>query len=86
MPSLSAWVALIRTLAESLEKLHAVDWLHKDVRSDNIIFFSCKEDDLLDLKKPYLSGFDYSRPESSVSLSENAPTSLCNDLYHHPNV
>ncbi|TPX17028.1 uncharacterized protein E0L32_012320 [Thyridium curvatum] len=86
MPSLSARVALIRTLAESLEKLHAVNWLHKDVRSDNIIFFSREEDDLLDLKKPYLSGFDYSRPESSVSLSENAPTSLCNDLYRHPNV
>ncbi|KAI1781238.1 prion-inhibition and propagation-domain-containing protein [Hypoxylon cercidicola] len=85
-PSLSARVALIRTLAECLERLHAVNWLHKGIRSENILFFSRDGNDTLDLNKPYLSGFDYSRPEDSVSMSENPPTNLSDDLYRHPNV
>lgn len=85
-PSLSARVALIKILAECLEKLHAVNWLHKGIRSENIIFFSRDGNDTLDLGRPYLSGFDYSRPESSVSMSENPPTNLSDDLYRHPNV
>lgn len=38
-PSLTLRVRLMRTPVESVEKLHAVDWLHKGLRSDNIFFF-----------------------------------------------
>lgn len=87
-PSLTPRVRLMRTLIESVEKLHAVDWLHKGLRSDNIIFFLGEPEDkrTVDLSSPYLTGFDYSRPAGSVSMSEGPEMSLDEDLYRHPNV
>ncbi|KAK2604148.1 hypothetical protein N8I77_007102 [Diaporthe amygdali] len=89
-PSLSSRVRLMRILVESIEKLHAVDWLHKGLRSDNIIFFhdelGKKDNNSVDLSKPYLTGFDYSRPVTSVSMSEGPAVSFADDLYRHPNV
>lgn len=35
---------------------------------------------------PYLTGFDYSRPVSSVSMSESPFVNLLDNLYRHPNV
>ncbi|KAK7697267.1 hypothetical protein SLS64_013701 [Diaporthe eres] len=90
-PSLTVRVRLMRTLVECLEKLHAVDWLHKGLRSDNIIFFHGGLGDGdsnkgVDLSEPYITGFDYSRPVRSVSMSEGPGISLADDLYRHPNV
>lgn len=87
-PSLTSRVRLMRTLVECVEKLHAVDWLHKGLRSDNIIFFhnGLSGTNKIDLSEPYLTGFDYSRPVASVSMSEGPGISLADDLYRHPNV
>lgn len=87
-PSLTPRVRLMRTLIESVEKLHAVDWLHKGLRSDNIIFFFGEPEDnrVVDLSCPYLTGFDYSRPAASVSMSEGPEVCLADELYRHPNV
>lgn len=90
-PSLTSRVRLMRKLVECVEKLHAVDWLHKGLRSDNIIFFHGGLGDRggnkdVDLNEPYLTGFDYSRPAGSVSMSEGPGMSLTDDLYRHPNV
>ncbi|KAE9969876.1 hypothetical protein EG328_006612, partial [Venturia inaequalis] len=40
MPSLTSRIALCHALSEIVEKLHAVDWLHKGVRSHNVLFFA----------------------------------------------
>ncbi|KAG6364182.1 hypothetical protein INS49_005780 [Diaporthe citri] len=90
-PSLTSRVRLMRTLVECVEKLHAVDWLHKGLRSDNIIFFhgglaGGDSNKGVDLSEPYLTGFDYSRPAGSSSMSEGPGISLADDLYRHPNV
>ncbi|KAM5370954.1 hypothetical protein ACJZ2D_008267 [Fusarium nematophilum] len=85
MPSLTVRVKLMRTLAEFLEKLHAVNWLHKGLRSQSIIFFQEYSGDV-DLTKPYLSGFDYSRPENADYMSESPPAVAAEDLYRHPSV
>lgn len=90
-PSLTSRVRLMRTLVECVEKLHAVDWLHKGLRSDNIIFFhgglgGGNSNKGVDLSEPYLTGFDYSRPVKSASMSEGPGISLADDLYRHPNV
>ncbi|KAF7550937.1 hypothetical protein G7Z17_g5381 [Cylindrodendrum hubeiense] len=85
MPSLSARVKLMRALAECLEKLHAVNWLHKGLRSQSVIFFQEYSGEV-DLAKPYLSGFDYSRPESAEYMSESPPAVAAEDLYRHPAV
>ncbi|KAF7512121.1 hypothetical protein GJ744_002283 [Endocarpon pusillum] len=39
-PSLTKRIALAHTLARSLMYFHSVNWLHKGLRSDNIIFFA----------------------------------------------
>ncbi|KPM40402.1 hypothetical protein AK830_g6149 [Neonectria ditissima] len=85
MASLSARVKLMRALAECLEKLHAVNWLHKGLRSQSVIFFR-ERSGAVDLGKPYLSGFDYSRPESADYMSESPPAGAAEDLYRHPAV
>lgn len=85
VPSLSARLALIRALTENVEKLHAVNWLHKGLRSQNILFFKTTED-YAELSEPYLSGFEYSRPETADYLSENPPAIAAEDLYRHPAV
>lgn len=86
-PSLTSRVRLMRTLVECVEKLHAVDWLHKGLRSDNIIFFhNGLGNKKVDLSEPYLTGFDYARPAGSISMSEGPGISLADDLYRHPNV
>ncbi|KAI0168675.1 prion-inhibition and propagation-domain-containing protein [Pestalotiopsis sp. NC0098] len=84
-PSLTSRLELIKILAEIIEKLHAVNWLHKGLRSQNIIFFH-GPDGTIDITKPYLSGFEYSRPESANYMSENPPAMMAEDLYRHPAV
>ncbi|KAJ4258840.1 hypothetical protein NW762_007927 [Fusarium torreyae] len=84
-PSLTTRVRLMRALAGFVEKLHAVNWLHKGLRNQNVIFFPDYHEEV-DLTKPYLSGFDYSRPEDANDMSETAPTVASEDLYRHPAV
>ncbi|KAI3336525.1 prion-inhibition and propagation-domain-containing protein [Xylariaceae sp. AK1471] len=84
-PSLSDRLALIRALTDSVEKLHAVNWLHKGLRSQNILFFPGTKGQV-ELSQPFLSGFKYSRPETADYLSESPPAIAAEDLYHHPAV
>lgn len=85
IPSLSARVRLMRTLAECLEKLHAVNWLHKGLRGQSVVFFR-ESSGYVDLAKPYLSGFDYSRPKGSEDKPVSLPAAVAEDLYRHPAV
>ncbi|GME23425.1 hypothetical protein GTA08_BOTSDO05555 [Neofusicoccum parvum] len=96
MPSLTERVTLAKVLAEAVERLHAVNWLHKGLRSENILFFNdeiAPEDleqedhfslDALDFSTPYLSGFDYARPAQNEDLTEKPPENAAYDLYRHP--
>ncbi|KAK1966154.1 hypothetical protein LY78DRAFT_692941 [Colletotrichum sublineola] len=84
-PSLSARLQLIKILTDCVERLHAVDWLHKGLRSENILFFNHAES-RIDYQRPFLSGFDYSRPESADFMSEVPPHIGSEDLYRHPAV
>ncbi|EKG20275.1 hypothetical protein MPH_02392 [Macrophomina phaseolina MS6] len=99
-PSLTARVRLAKVLAEALERLHAVNWLHKGLRSENILFFddAIDPEDLrsgnvagqypislgIDFSTPFLSGFDYSRPAQNEELTEKPPENVAYDLYRHP--
>ncbi|KAF4954258.1 hypothetical protein FSARC_12195 [Fusarium sarcochroum] len=85
IPSLTTRVGLMKALVGFVEKLHAVNWLHKGLRSQNVVFFPSYHEEI-DLTNPYLSGFDYSRPENANDMSETAPTVASEDLYRHPAV
>lgn len=84
-PSLSDRLRLIKILSDCIERLHAVDWLHKGLRSQNILFFNHTES-RVDYGQPFLSGFDYSRPEHADFMSEVPPHIGLEDLYRHPAV
>ena len=78
-PSLSKRVALAHTVARSLMYFHSVNWIHKGLRSDNIIFFasrspSHKTPEDLDLAQPPLiAGFEYARPDFADEATEPPP-------------
>lgn len=89
IPSLTDRVNLMRLLAETVERLHAVDWLHKGLRSSNILFFEKAGEDgtpTINYADPYVSGFDYSRPATSDELTEHPTDNPAADIYRHPTV
>ncbi|KAK3370363.1 prion-inhibition and propagation-domain-containing protein [Podospora didyma] len=88
LPSLTMRVSLMRSIVQAIEKLHSVNWLHKGLCSENIIFFhTARGDGASQLGEPYLTGFDYSRPQAAVSMSSSAPNkTMAEDLYRHPGV
>ncbi|KAL9617046.1 MAG: hypothetical protein Q9160_008119 [Pyrenula sp. 1 TL-2023] len=59
--------AVAIALAKTLSSLHAVGWLHKSLRSENIVFLSKFGEANHDLSQPYILGFDLSRPKSENS-------------------
>lgn len=94
-PDLGDRFKLAHTLAVSLWSLHALDWLHKSVCSNNILFFPSAISDsaikptvaaalVPDTSSPFLLGFDSSRPDQVVEMSvaSRNPSSL--DLHRHP--
>jgi hypothetical protein len=95
MPSLTSRIALSHALSEIVEKLHAVDWVHKGLRSHNILFFSTSDSHNpssdnewahINFSAPYISGFDYSRPAQNEELTEKPPENAALDIYRHPSV
>ncbi|KAF2190936.1 hypothetical protein K469DRAFT_359701 [Zopfia rhizophila CBS 207.26] len=85
-PSLTERIQLATRLSETIERLHAVNWLHKGLRSANILFFSDCGIDGIDFNLPYISGFDYSRPAMNDDMTEKPPENAASDIYRHPRV
>ena len=84
-PPLGERIKLAYIISATLFSLHAVNWLHKALRSDNVVFFSNGSPASIDLTKPLLSGFDFSRPCARSDMTEPPPPSDDdNDAYRHP--
>ncbi|ETS82501.1 hypothetical protein PFICI_04377 [Pestalotiopsis fici W106-1] len=83
MPPIPKRLSLSIALAQSLSGFHLVDWLHKSLNSDNIVFF---EDDTgaFDLTRPYIAGFGISRPSDRVDMTEAPTCDPTSDIYRHP--
>ncbi|KOS19452.1 hypothetical protein ESCO_001252 [Escovopsis weberi] len=82
-PRVTERVRLAHALSNCLLHLHAVDWLHKGLRSHSILFFRDRAG-AVDLGKPYVSGFDFSRPGGSDEMTESPGVDAEHDLYRHP--
>ncbi|KAI9762165.1 MAG: hypothetical protein M1840_001460 [Geoglossum simile] len=81
-PALEDRFKLAHTIALSLSQFFAVGWVHKSLRSGNIMFFH--PDGIgPDWASPWLMGFDYCRPESEFS-SQDAADSFEMNIYRHP--
>jgi hypothetical protein len=71
LPSLSDRFKLARTLAVSLMTFHSIGWLHKEFTSENIVFFQHVDGEAeeYDIRQPFVSGFEYSRPNDAQELT-----------------
>ncbi|KAI0601705.1 prion-inhibition and propagation-domain-containing protein [Biscogniauxia sp. FL1348] len=84
-PSITARMSLCSALADCLFSFHAVDWLHKGLKSDNILFFGSAADEE-SLSMPYITGYDLSRPSNELDMTEKPLFDPLNDIYRHPDV
>ncbi|KAI8314995.1 hypothetical protein K4K59_001983 [Colletotrichum sp. SAR11_240] len=84
-PRVTDRIRLAHAISSCLLYLHAVNWLHKGLRSHNIVFFRTKAG-LVDYTKPYLTGFDYSRPARSDEATDIPGDDAEYNLYRHPQV
>ena len=83
-PSLTDRMELASNICKALSCLHAVGWLHKGLRSCDILFFRNKLSQNLDLSKPFIMGFSFSRPDARSDMTEKPPRDPKDGLYRHP--
>lgn len=94
-PDLDERVRLAHTLAVALWSLHSLDWLHKSLCSANILFFPSAFSTsshsptlpaalMPDIERPYLTGFDASRPDLDTALSVVPRNPSIDSLHRHP--
>ncbi|KAF4626162.1 hypothetical protein G7Y89_g12002 [Cudoniella acicularis] len=89
-PRVTERIRLAHAVANCLLYLHSVNWLHKGLRSQNIVFFPITIDNTyggsqkIDYGKPYLSGFDFARPARSDEMTEIPGDNPAYNLYRHP--
>lgn len=83
-PSLRQRVDLAVELATSVYFLHAVNWLHKGLRSQSILFATSESKAPITFTEPYISGFEYSRPDEGVLTTTSAPDEQEWAIYAHP--
>ena len=88
-PSLSQRVALASKLCSTVLNLHAVNWLHKGIYSDNVVFHFNAEEGAAqglgyDPERPVLSGFEFSRPDGTLTTSRDVD--IVWDLYRWPGI
>ncbi|KAK8087947.1 hypothetical protein PG997_002908 [Apiospora hydei] len=94
-PDLNERVRLAQTLAVALWSLHSLDWLHKSLCSNNILFFpsaftaaatqpTATAALIPDISSPYLVGFDASRPDFDTDMSVASKNPSILDLHRHP--
>lgn len=82
-PSLTQRIGLAHNITSSLMYLHSVNWLHKGIRSGNIVFFA-PPGQKPDYNAPIISGFEYARPDLPEELTEKPSDNFEDDLYRHP--
>ncbi|KAF2798807.1 hypothetical protein K505DRAFT_321610 [Melanomma pulvis-pyrius CBS 109.77] len=76
--------ALAKQLTRAVLYLHLAGWLHKGIRSNNIVFCAGDESDV-DLSEPYIVGFEYSRVDLARLETETVDqTDDTDDAFRHP--
>jgi serine/threonine protein kinase len=90
IPFLGDRFKLAFKLSLSISLLHTSGWLHKGIRSQNIVFLTegtsgAESDAIPSLKDPSVLGFEYSRPDSVAVESDLVVLANPDQhLYQHP--
>lgn len=84
--SLTLRLCIARSMAEAVFQLHTAGWLHKGIRSQNVVFLAPKGTfaHAMLATPPFLIGYDYARPDTDTAVTEMADTPVEADLYRHP--
>ena len=82
-PSFTDRAALAHKIATCILYLHAVSWLHKGLRSDNVLFFLQQGGTAM--TQPYLTGYEYARPDKDGETTTGGDINEWWELYVHPN-
>jgi len=77
--SITNRLQVARELCKTVLAFHTAGWLHKDIRSDNVMFFHENG-----WSMPYLTGFSFSRQDSPSEISEQPSQEPLADIYRHP--
>ncbi|KAJ0415340.1 prion-inhibition and propagation-domain-containing protein [Aspergillus carlsbadensis] len=67
VPDLNDRFALAYNLSLALYQLHCAGWIHRKISSHNILYFKSPHTGTFDVTKPYVSGWQYARPDHHVA-------------------
>ncbi len=83
-PSLNERRDIALALAETILQLHTAGWLHKGIRSDNILYIDTGDSnwEYANANGPFLAGYEYARP--TTAYTEAMPTDPGQEMYRHP--
>ena len=85
VPDLGERFQLAKALVSTVFEIHNLGWLHKNIQPKNILFWPKPNSTAtFDISKPYLMGFDISRPNQPGELTEMPLACPGDDLYRHP--
>ncbi|KAM5346257.1 hypothetical protein ACJ41O_009262 [Fusarium nematophilum] len=79
---LDDWFKVARSVTRAVLCLHLAGWLHKGLRSENILYFA-DDSGNISYEEPYLVGFEYSREISALGQTEGVTDDLEANLYRH---
>ena len=86
-PDLEIRFQLAQTIAVAIWSCHSLDWLHKTLCPYNILFFNEIDLERAGIEgpsKPFLAGFDSSRPDHVEEMSVASRNLVGEDIYRHP--
>ncbi|KAI1414102.1 kinase-like protein [Hypoxylon sp. FL1857] len=83
-PDLGDKFKLASALASSILEFHTVGWVHKSLTASNVMFFPrLDERPVGAICNPFITGFNYSRPNDPKEFTEGASDSVEKN-YQHP--
>ena len=85
IPSVDERWRLSEVIATTLLHLHASGWLHKGLRSDNVVFFPSALGAPRSLNDPYVMGYEFARRDDPAEMSDKPSSQPAQDIYRHPN-
>jgi hypothetical protein len=85
-PSVTVRIKLALEICRTVLTIHTAGWLHKNIRSENILLFPGLRtpDSSSVLGELYLTGFTFSRANSPIEISDQASEDPQLDIYRHP--
>ena len=85
IPVLGDRFDLAKAVVTTVFEFHNIGWMHKNLNSMNVLFWPSKDcNNEIDLRKPYLVGFELSRSNQPDEISEKPVEAEEDDLYRHP--